>query len=131
MAILKAAGVKNALCPDPVSYTHLHLRAQYRQAGADLSNRLPQCHGANGRAEGAFSQAVTLYGNQIKMPDRPFCGPVSYTHLFGCTPEELNLASDIHSPDHSTKGTISRIDALYVLVDVYKRQGLEWLVCIG
>ena len=35
---------------------------------------------------------------------------------FGCTPEELNLASDIHSPDHSTKGTISRIDALYVLV---------------
>ena len=28
----------------------------------------------------------------------------------------LNLASDIHSPDHSTKGTISPIDGLYVLV---------------
>ena len=28
----------------------------------------------------------------------------------------LNLARYIHSPDHSTKGTISRIDALYVLV---------------
>ena len=28
----------------------------------------------------------------------------------------LNLASYIHSPDHSTIGTISRIDALYVLV---------------
>ena len=52
----------------------LHLRAQHRQAGANLSNRLPQCHGTNGRAEGVFSQAVTLYGNQIKMPDRPFCG---------------------------------------------------------
>ena len=30
----------------------------------------------------------------------------------------LNLASYIHSPDHSTKGTISRIDALYVLVSI-------------
>ena len=28
----------------------------------------------------------------------------------------LNLASYIHSPDHSTKGTISHIDVLYVLV---------------
>ena len=28
----------------------------------------------------------------------------------------LNLASYIHSPDHSTKGTISHFDVLYVLV---------------
>ena len=28
----------------------------------------------------------------------------------------LNLASYIHSPDHSTKGTISHVDVLYVLV---------------
>ena len=28
----------------------------------------------------------------------------------------LNLASYIHSPDHSTIGTISHIDVLYVLV---------------
>ena len=31
-------------------------------------------------------------------------------------PEALNLASYIHSPDHSTIGTISHIDVLYVLV---------------
>ena len=31
-------------------------------------------------------------------------------------PEALNLASYIHSPDHSTIGTISPIDGLYVLV---------------
>ena len=30
----------------------------------------------------------------------------------------LNLASYIHSPDHSTKGTISHIDVLYVLVSI-------------
>ena len=30
--------------------------------------------------------------------------------------ECLKLASNNNSPDHSTKGTISRIDALYVLV---------------
>ena len=35
---------------------------------------------------------------------------------FGSVPEELNLARYIRSPDHSTKGTISRFDALYVLV---------------
>ena len=28
----------------------------------------------------------------------------------------LNLAGYIHSPDHSTKGTISHVDVLYVLV---------------
>ena len=28
----------------------------------------------------------------------------------------LNLAADIYSPDHSTKGTISHLDVLYVLV---------------
>ena len=30
----------------------------------------------------------------------------------------LNLASYIHSPDHSTKGTISHVDVLYVLVSI-------------
>ena len=30
----------------------------------------------------------------------------------------LNLASYIHSPDHSTKGTISHFDVLYVLVSI-------------
>ena len=35
---------------------------------------------------------------------------------FGSRPKVLNLASDINSPDHSTKGTISHFDVLYVLV---------------
>ena len=30
----------------------------------------------------------------------------------------LNLAGYIHSPDHSTKGTISHVDVLYVLVSI-------------
>ena len=42
--------------------------------------------------------------------------PIKTRFPFGSTTELLNLASDYNSPDHSTKGTISRIDALYVLV---------------
>ena len=42
--------------------------------------------------------------------------PVQTRSRYGSAPEVLNLASYIHSPDHSTIGTISRIDALYVLV---------------
>ena len=36
---------------------------------------------------------------------------------FGSGPEVLNLATYIRSPDRSTKSTISRLDALYVLVN--------------
>ena len=42
--------------------------------------------------------------------------PIQTRFPFGSVPEELNLARYIRSPDHSTKGTISRFDALYVLV---------------
>ncbi len=42
--------------------------------------------------------------------------PVKTRFRCGFTPEELNLASYIHSPDHSTKGTISHVDVLYLLV---------------
>ena len=35
---------------------------------------------------------------------------------YGSVPEELNLAAYIRSPDRSTKSTLSRIDALQVLV---------------
>ena len=42
--------------------------------------------------------------------------PIQTRFPFGSVPEELNLAAYIRSPDHSTKGTISRGDALYVLV---------------
>ena len=42
--------------------------------------------------------------------------PIQTRFPFGSTPEVLNLATYIRSPDHSTKGTISRLNALYVLV---------------
>ena len=38
---------------------------------------------------------------------------------YGSTPEVLNLAAYNNSPDHSTKGTISRFNALYVLVNIW------------
>ena len=45
-----------------------------------------------------------------------FIRPVQTRFRCGSEPLALNLASYIHSPDHSTKGTISHIDVLYVLV---------------
>ena len=43
--------------------------------------------------------------------------PVQTRSRFGCGPEVLNLARYIRSPDHSTKGTRSSLDALSVLVN--------------
>ena len=45
-----------------------------------------------------------------------FMRPFQTRFRYGCRPEVLNLARDTHSPDHSTKGTISHVDVLYVLV---------------
>ena len=45
-----------------------------------------------------------------------FIRPVQTRSRCGSGPEVLNLASHIHSPDHSTKGTRSPIDGLSVLV---------------
>ena len=42
--------------------------------------------------------------------------PIQTRFPFGSTPEVLNLATCVRSPDHSTKGTISHVDVLYVLV---------------
>ena len=42
--------------------------------------------------------------------------PIQTRFPFGSTPEVLNLATCVRSPDHSTKGTISHFDVLYVLV---------------
>ena len=42
--------------------------------------------------------------------------PIQTRFHFGSGPEALNLASCIHSPDHSTKGTTSHFDVLCVLV---------------
>ena len=43
--------------------------------------------------------------------------PVQTRFRFGCSPEVINLARYIHSPDHSTKGTRSSFDGLSVLVN--------------
>ena len=45
-----------------------------------------------------------------------FMRPIQTRSRCGSGPEDLNLASYIHSPDHSTKGTRSPIDGLSVLV---------------
>ena len=45
-----------------------------------------------------------------------FIRPIQTWFPYGSGPEVLNLASHIHSPDHSTKGTRSPIDGLSVLV---------------
>ena len=42
--------------------------------------------------------------------------PIQTRFPFGSAPEVLNLATCVRSPDHSTKGTISHFDVLYVLV---------------
>ena len=46
-----------------------------------------------------------------------FIRPIQTRFRFGSTPEVLNLASYIHSPDHSTKGTRLFLDELSVLVN--------------
>ena len=45
-----------------------------------------------------------------------FIRPIQTRSRCGSRPEVLNLASYIHSPDHSTKGTRSPVDGLSVLV---------------
>ena len=46
-----------------------------------------------------------------------FFRPIQTRSRFGSRPVVLNLASYIHSPDHSTKGTRSTVDGLSVLVN--------------
>ena len=46
-----------------------------------------------------------------------FMRPIKTRSRCGSAPEALNLASYIHSPDHSTKGTRSTVDGLSVLVN--------------
>ena len=45
-----------------------------------------------------------------------FMRPFQTRSRFGFNPSDLNLAMYDNSPDHSTKGTISHFDVLYVLV---------------
>ena len=58
----------------------------------------------------------TWIGHPVSGPMHATLRPVQTRFPFGSVPEELNLAAYIRSPDHSTKGTISRLNALYVLV---------------
>ena len=44
--------------------------------------------------------------------------PFQTRSRFGFNPSDLNLAMYDNSPDHSTKGTISHFDVLYVLVSI-------------
>ena len=52
------------------------------------------------------------FGSNMTDSLRPF----QTRSRFGSGPSVLNLASHIHSPDHSTKGTRSPLDGLSVLV---------------
>ncbi len=62
------------------------------------------------------TSAWTWIGHPVSGPMHETSRPFQTRSPFGSAPSALNLASYIRSPDHSTKGTISRLDALYVLV---------------
>ena len=63
-----------------------------------------------------LASTCTWIGHPVSGLQHITIRPIKTRFRFGCTPEELNLASDIHSPDHSTKGTRSPLDGLSVLV---------------
>ena len=58
----------------------------------------------------------TWIGHPVSGPMHTTQRPIQTCSRFGCIPEELNLASYINSPDHSTIGTRSPFDGLSVLV---------------
>ena len=58
----------------------------------------------------------TWIGHPVSGPMQATDRPVQTRFPFGFTPEVLNLAPYIRSPDRSTKSTISHFDVLYVLV---------------
>ena len=58
----------------------------------------------------------TWIGHPVSGPMHATSRPFQTRFPSGFIPEGLNLAAYIRSPDHSTKGTISHLDVLYVLV---------------
>ena len=62
------------------------------------------------------TSAWTWVGHPVSGRAQPTLRPIQTRSRFGSGPEVLNLASYAHSPDHSTIGTISHFDVLYVLV---------------
>ena len=58
----------------------------------------------------------TWIGHPVSGPMQATYRPIQTRFPCGFTPEVLNLAPYIRSPDRSTKSTISHLDVLYVLV---------------
>ena len=58
----------------------------------------------------------TWIGHPVSGPMHTTQRPIQTWFPFGSAPSVLNLAPYVHSPDHSTIGTISHLDVLYVLV---------------
>ena len=63
-----------------------------------------------------LASTCTWIGHPVSGPMQATDRPVQTRFPFGFTPEVLNLAPYIRSPDRSTKSTISHFDVLYVLV---------------
>ena len=75
----------------------------------------------NGRVFGpplsfTSTSACSWVGHLVSGPMHATIRAINTRSRCGSGPEVLNLASYIHSPDHSTIGTISHFDVLYVLV---------------
>ena len=54
----------------------------------------------------------TWLGHSVSGLSHTTCRPIQTRSRFGYSPEDLNLAAYDNSPDHSTKGTSSRFNAL-------------------
>ena len=63
------------------------------------------------------TSAWTWVGHPVSGLMRATCRAVHTRFPFGSTPEALNLAPHINSPDRSTKSTTSSVNALCVLVN--------------
>ena len=62
------------------------------------------------------TSAWTWIGHTVSGHMHATLRPFQTRSRFGSGPQVLNLATYIYSPDHSTIGTISHFDVLYVLV---------------
>ena len=62
------------------------------------------------------TSAWTWLGHPVSGLSHTTLRPIKTRSRFGSRPKVLNLAAYDNSPDHSTIGTISHLDVLYVLV---------------
>ena len=63
-----------------------------------------------------LTSAWTWLGHPVSGLSHTTLRPIKTRSRFGSRPKVLNLAAYDNSPDHSTIGTISHFDVLYVLV---------------